>query len=172
MSETGPVVRPAEPADAPAIVALVDRCFDEYREIAPAGWEPPNQSGALDRVEATIALSRAGGAVAESDGEHAGQVLWIPAMRARKYDSTDPHTAYLSQLFVAPRFRGTGLAPRLLSWALGTARDLRYREMRLLTPQGQRRARAFYAREGWSELGDWGVHPELDLPVVEYGRRI
>jgi GNAT superfamily N-acetyltransferase len=167
-----PVVRPVQIGDAQAIIDLVERCFVEYGEFAPPGWTPTSQDGALERVEASIALAGAGGAVAERDGEHAGQVLWIPAVGAHNYESEDPYTAYLSQLFVSTRFRGTGLAGRLLAWAVRMARGLRYREMRLLTPRGQGRARAFYEREGWSELGDWGVHPELGLPVVEYGRRL
>jgi GNAT superfamily N-acetyltransferase len=166
------VLRPVEPWDALAIVELVARCFEEYREFAPADWSPPAQDGAVERVEAAIATPRAGGAVAEAAGSHAGQILWIPAVAAQHFHSEDPYTAYLSQLFLAPKHRGTGLAARLLDWGVDSVRELGYREMRLLTPKGQRRARAFYAREGWSELGDWGVHSELGLPLVEYGRRI
>ena len=44
--------------------------------------------------------------------------------------------------------------------------------MQLLTPKGQARARRFYEREGWTFLGDWGMDPDLALPVVEYGRRL
>jgi GNAT superfamily N-acetyltransferase len=154
------------------MVDLVNSCFEEYREFAPAGWEPPGGDGAVDRVEAALARGGAGGAVAEADGSHAGHAMWIPAISSHHYDCEDPGTAYLSQLFLSPDQRGTGLASRLLEWAVDGARRLGYREMRLLTPAGQTRARAFYAREGWSELGDWGVHPELRLALVECGRRL
>jgi GNAT superfamily N-acetyltransferase len=166
------VVRPVERRDAAAIVELVSLCFEEYREFAPADWNPPVQGDALERVEAAIAMPRSGGAVAEDGGTHAGQVLWIPAALSPNYESDDPSVAYLSQLFLAPGYRGSGLAARLLGWAIRSAGELGYREVRLLTPKGQSRARAFYAREGWTELGDWGVHSDLRLPLVEYGRRL
>ena len=165
-------IRPAEPGDAAAMVDLVNSCFEEYREFAPASWEPPGGEGAVERVEVGLSRGGSGGAVAEADGAHAGHAMWIPALAAPHYDTDDPGTAYLSQLFLSREHRGTGLASQLLGWAVDRARRLGYREMRLLTPAGQARARAFYAREGWSELGDWGVHPELRLPLVECGRRL
>jgi GNAT superfamily N-acetyltransferase len=154
------------------MVDLVSRCFGEYREFAPGGWEPPGGEGAVERVEGALARGGSGAAVAEADGDHVGHVMWIPAVTSSHYDGNDPATAYLSQLFLTPDHRGTGLATELMAWAVDGARSLGYREMRLLTPAGQARARAFYAREGWSELGDWGVHPELRLPLVECGRRL
>lgn len=165
-------IRPVEAGDAAAMVDLVNSCFEEYRGFAPAGWEPPGGDGAVERVEAALLRGGSGGAVAEADGAHAGHAMWIPAISAPHYECDDPSTAYLSQLFLSREHRGTGLAARLLDWAVDGARGLGYREMRLLTPAGQARARAFYGREGWSELGDWGVHPELRLALVEYGRRL
>jgi GNAT superfamily N-acetyltransferase len=167
-----PVIRPAAVGDASAMVDLVNRCFEEYRDFAPGGWNPPTGEGAVERVEAALARGGSGGAVAGADGAHAGHVMWIPAVSSSHYDCDDPATAYLSQLFLVPDHRGTGLATELLAWSVDGARGLGYREMRLLTPAGQARARAFYAREGWSELGDWGVHPELRLPLMEFGRRL
>jgi GNAT superfamily N-acetyltransferase len=167
-----PVIRPAAVGDASAMVDLVNRCFEEYRDFAPGGWNPPTGGGAVERVEAGLARDGSGGTVAETDGAHAGHAMWIPAVASAHYDCDDPATAYLSQLFLIPAHRGTGLATELLARAVDGARSLGYREMRLLTPAGQARARAFYAREGWSELGDWGVHPELRLPLVECGRRL
>jgi GNAT superfamily N-acetyltransferase len=165
------VIRPAEVGDATRMVELVNRCFEEYRQFAPAGWEPPNHEGAVERVER--GLSHEGsGIVAEANGAHVAHAMWIPASSASNYDCGDPGTAYLSQMFVAPEHRGTGLAAELLAAAVEDARSFRYREMRLLTPAGQARARAFYAREGWAELGNWGIHPELRLPLVECRRRL
>ena len=172
MSSAEPVLRPVEIRDAPAIVALVERCFEEYREFAPAGWEPPPQTGAAERVEASIARPEGDGAVAVAGGEHVGHALWIPALHSQRYESDDPDVAYLWQLFLAPAGRGTGLAARLLNWAVDSTRDTGFREMRLLTPRGQERARAFYEREGWSAFGDWGIDPDLNLPIVEYGLRL
>ena len=40
---------------------------------------------------------------------------------------------------------------------------------RLWTPSGQRRARAFYAREGWRETGTEWFDEGLQLMLVELG---
>jgi GNAT superfamily N-acetyltransferase len=172
MSSAPAGLRPAEAPDAAAIAGLVERCFEEYREFAPAGWEPPSQVGAAERIEASLARPEGGGAVAVAMEAHAGHVLWIPATSAMRYESDDPTVAYLWQLFVAPAHRGSGLATRLLDWVVGSTRALAFREIRLLTPRNHERARAFYEREGWSSLGDWGVDPDLNLPLLEYGRRL
>lgn len=171
MTQAGPVLRPADPADAPAIVALVHRCFEEYAEFAPTGWTPPPDVGARSRMEVALARPVTGGRVAVGDAGHLGHVLWIPAGDSERLATDDPRFAYLWQLFVEPAHRGAGVAAALLAAATAAARDEGYAEMRLLTPKHHARARRFYEREGWSGLGDWGVDPDLGLPLVEYGIR-
>lgn len=165
-------LRPVRVADSTAIAGLVGACFEEYREIAPDGWEPPPQQAAAERVESGLGRPGAGGTVAEADGAHAGHVLWLPSAQARRFAGDDPEVAYLWQLFVDPSHRGGGLAAVLLASAVEGCSADGFAEMRLLTPRDQARARAFYAREGWSLLGDWGMDPDLGLPLVEFGRRL
>lgn len=171
MSREEVALRPARSSDAKAIAALVAVCFEEYRSIAPEGWEPPSRDGA-ERVAESLARPGAGGVVAEAAGGHAGHVLWLPSAQARRFAGDDPQVAYLWQLFVAPGYRGTKLAARLLELAVDACRGDGFAEFRLLTPRDQERARAFYEREGWNSLGDWGIDPDLGLPLVEYGRRL
>jgi hypothetical protein len=45
-------------------------------------------------------------------------------------------------------------------------------EARLYTPVGQARARAFYAREGWREVGPSDAAAELGLDVLELRRAL
>jgi hypothetical protein len=49
-------------------------------------------------------------------------------------------------------------------------RERGYREARLFTPAGQARARAFYGREGWREVGGPFHAPEFDLDILELRR--
>ena len=172
MSENAWAVRAVRREDAGAIVELVHDCFEEYREIAPAGWEPPpDRRGPRERMEAGLERASTRGLVGEAAGDHAGHVLWIPAADSERMDTDDPEVAYLWQLFVAPAHRGSGLASRLMGDTLDAA-SAGYEEIRLLTPRDHGRARRFYEREGWSLLGDWGMDSDLKLPIVEYGLRL
>ena len=47
-----------------------------------------------------------------------------------------------------------------------------YARMRLFTPAGQARARAFYEREGWRTDGVIMPEPLLGLDLVEYRREL
>jgi GNAT superfamily N-acetyltransferase len=173
VTEPGLVLRPVEPADAQAIATLVHRCFEEYEEFAPEGWRPPSATGAPARMEVALARPTTGGRVAVAEGgAHAGHVLWIPAADSERIAADAWEAGYLWQLFVEPAHRGTGVAAALLAAGTAAAREEGYEEMRLLTPKDHVRARRFYEREGWSDLGDWGVDPDLGLPLVEYGLRL
>ena len=165
-------VRAVRREDAPAILGLVHECFEEYRDFAPPGWEPStDRRGPRERMEAGLSRPSTGGWVGESDGVHAGHVLWIPASESERMGAEDAALGYVWQLFVAPRHRGSGLAAGLMAAMLEAARE-RYGEMRLLTPRDHARARRFYEREGWTLLGDWGLDSDLRLPVVEYRMRL
>lgn len=172
MSRPSWEVRAVRREDAPAILGLVHECFEEYRDFAPPGWEPStDRAGPRERMEAGLSRPSTGGWVGESDGVHAGHVLWIPASESERMGTEDAALGYVWQLFVAPRHRGSGLAAGLMAAMLEAARE-RYGEMRLLTPRDHARARRFYEREGWTLLGDWGLDSDLRLPVVEYGMRL
>ena len=47
-----------------------------------------------------------------------------------------------------------------------------YEQLRLVTPAGQRRSRAFYEREGWSTDGIETLEPMLGLELVTYTRPV
>ena len=75
-----------------------------------------------------------------------------------------------------PRWWGSGLASRLHRLALEEAARQGYETIRLYTPVGQARARAFYAREGWvpapPPAGRAFAEPLLGLDLLEYRRAL
>jgi hypothetical protein len=56
--------------------------------------------------------------------------------------------------------------------AVREARQQGFTSMRLWTPHGQRRARRFYEREGWTLTGDVHYESPFGLTVVEYSRNL
>ena len=69
-----------------------------------------------------------------------------------------------------PSHFGGGVATALMQALVGEAVRRGYEEMRLFTPAEQHRARRFYEREGWREVGR-GEETPLGFPVVEYRLR-
>ena len=55
----------------------------------------------------------------------------------------------LRKMYLSPTFRGRGYGKRLLTWALGRARELGFRRMELETAQVLRPAIALYERAGF-----------------------
>jgi GNAT superfamily N-acetyltransferase len=102
-----PVLRPLHLSDAPAAAALVRAAF----AAQPVVLDPP--ASALGVTADTLAahLSRAGGAVAESEGRIIGVVLW----------EAGDGPLQVSRLAVAPEARLQGIARALLAAAEAAA---------------------------------------------------
>jgi GNAT superfamily N-acetyltransferase len=154
-------IRRAELADAPALAETVRQGFEGYREWAPPGWDPPPPQlhligirERLVRPDAWCELALAGGA---------------PAGHGASLDSGLPGLGHLWMLFVREPWWGSGLAADLLARCVAAAAG-EYAAMRLHTPAGHGRARAFYEREGWRLDGDAWYEPTLGLELVEYRR--
>jgi len=148
--------------EAPALMAIVQAGFETYRDFAPAGWEPPDETRPemVARMRDEIATGFV--LVAQDGDELAGHVTLVPGDRPSA-DGLVPDF-HLRHLFVLPRWWGSGVARELHARALershGTAR--------LYTPAGQARARRFYEREGWElHLGPHFV-AAIGLELVEY----
>lgn len=155
--------------DIEELAALVAEAWAGYRSFAPKGWRPPKaeaQSAALSRW---IEDPDFWGELASREGELAGHATFIPAARHTLVANEDPGLAHLGHMFVRPEHWGTGVAARLMERALEAATKRGYWSMRLFVPEGQARARRFYAREGFGQVGeplDMGV----GLSVLEYRR--
>lgn len=89
--------------------------------------------------------------VATEDGELAGYVFVLPASMAFVWDA-----AVLNEVFVAPDYRGTGVADDLMESAFDLARgmDLPLDRMVLDVDRENDRARAFYDRYGFEHWGE------------------
>jgi GNAT superfamily N-acetyltransferase len=169
-------LRRAGPDDLDAILATVRIGFETFAAFAPPGWAPPTPADERARTaerlrdpESWVTLARAG-------GEPVGHVGFIPARERRVGDAppADPSSsppvtglAHLWQLFVLPRWWGTGVAGTLHEVAVDEMRAQGYEGARLFTPSQHMRARRFYERRGWA-LGEQRLDPHLGLELAEY----
>ena len=168
---TGPAFRAATTADAEDLARLVIDGFEEFRSFAPPGWAPPPLDAEIEPLRELLADPDGWSRVAEQGGELVGQVTIMPAA-SHVRGSDDPSLAHLRTLFVRRDFWGTGVATALHAAAAEAARERGFASMRLFTPAQQRRARRFYEREGWEQLGDEFLEPDLGLVIVQYRRRL
>jgi GNAT superfamily N-acetyltransferase len=176
-----PTFRRAGLADAAVLAETVQLGFESYRAWAPRGWDPPAPEIDLARIRSGVVRRDVWCMIAEERGEAAGHVAFTPALAGPRDHSgrtpTEPREpipglAHLWMLFVREPWWGTGLAADLLSRAVAEAGARGYAAMRLDTPAGAARARAFYEREGWSRAGVPVFAPALGLDVVEYRRGV
>lgn len=105
MTEPGPSIRPAAPADAGLIFALVSE-LAAYEKLSHEVRSTPGMLAAALFADAPRAFC----AIAEWEREPAGLALWF-------YDFSTfegRHGLYLEDLFVRPAFRGRGVGGALL----------------------------------------------------------
>jgi predicted N-acetyltransferase YhbS len=161
--------RRGTPDDAPALARAVADAFEGYRAWAAPEWEPPDAASAAEVASLRERLADAGdwSLLALDGGVLAGHVMFEPARAFRGSPDIVPGLAHVAHVFVDERWWGTGLAARLLGEAVDEIRAQGYRAARLWTPAGQRRARAFYRREGWTETGQETFDEGLGLLIVE-----
>jgi GNAT superfamily N-acetyltransferase len=164
-------IRLATPNDAGALAGTTRLGFESYREWAPAGWRPPPRALELRAIRERLKQTTTWCAMAVGeDGEPAGHVGITHASERDRPHVRIPGRAHLWMLFVRPPWWGSGLAQRLHRLGLEEARRQGYDTIRLYTPYGAERARAFYTREGWQLQGGAFAEPLLGLDLVEYRR--
>jgi len=171
MDATALDIRVAVPDDASALAGTTRLGFESYRSWAPEGWEPPPPALELRSIRERLRQSSTWCAMAvDARGEPAGHVGITHAAERERPHVRIPGRAHLWMLFVRPPWWGSGLATRLHRLALEQAAREGYETIRLYTPYGAARARAFYAREGWTAAGPAFHEPLLGLDLVEYRR--
>ena len=166
-------IRIAVPDDAPALAVTTRLGFDSYRDWAPEGWEPPPHALEIRSIRERLRQQTTWCAMAvQTDGEQAGHVGITHAADRQRPHVRVPARAHLWMLFVRPPWWGSGLAARLHTLGLEEAARQGYETIRLYTPYGAARARAFYEREGWEQAGPAFPEPLLGLDLVEYRREL
>lgn len=167
------IVRLATLADARDLAVTVQEGFETYRAWAPRGWDPPSLevhvSGIRDRLPEPGCVCLLAEVETETETgaerEPAGHVAYLPAR-------DEVAVAHVWMLFVRRQQWGTGIATDLLARAVAAATEEGYTGMRLHTPAGHARARAFYEREGWTAASPPFYEPMLGLPLVTYRIRL
>jgi len=171
MDATALDIRVAVPDDASALAGTTRLGFESYRSWAPEGWEPPPPALELRSIRERLRQNTTWCAMAvDDDGVPAGHVGITHAAERERPHVRIPGRAHLWMLFVRPPWWGSGLATRLHRLALEQAAREGYETIRLYTPYGAARARAFYEREGWTAAGPAFPEPLLGLDLVEYRR--
>jgi GNAT superfamily N-acetyltransferase len=166
-------IRIAVPDDAAALARTTRLGFESYRAWAPAGWRPPAPSLEVRSIRERLRHATTWCAMAlDADGEPAGHVGITYAAERERPHVRVPGRAHLWMLFVRPPCWGSGLAGRLHQLALEETARQGYETIRLYTPHGAARARAFYVREGWELAGGAFFEPLLGLDLIEYRRTL
>jgi len=147
--------RDALPADGPELARVARRCFTEtfgtlYRQEDLAAF----LDAAFGATGLPSHLTDPAYAVrlATDDGAIVGFCKLGPVV----FPGAWPESAIeLHQLYVLGPWHGEGVAPVLMDWALGTARARDASEMILSVYVDNHRARRFYERYGFVEIGQY-----------------
>src|SRR5262245_40724092 len=132
---TEPTLRPATPADAPAMQACVDAAYCHYIPRLDGQKPGPMERDYAQEVRDHIAY------ILEDNGEVIGILVLI-----RKDDGI-----LLDNVAVHPAYQKQGYGRRLLQFAETTARDLGFEVLTLYTNAVMTENQALYKRIGYVE---------------------
>jgi GNAT superfamily N-acetyltransferase len=163
------LVRPAEPADIPTIVALWTRFLLEEENAV----ENPDVEAHRDRwrwrlerqIEAGYAF------VVERDNGIAGFACLIGRLEGRVEPRSEIPcgVAYVTDLYVVPEVRGTEAAADLVQRLVAAAYEAGFSEAWTNTGARNARAQAFFRRTGWRAMTGFAL-PGLENQVYfEHG---
>ena len=163
---TGIHYRNAGIADAVLLADLFARSFCEtFAHL----YKPEDLAAFLDTVnEAGFAAELSDPSfdirIAEADGAPAGFAkLGKPSLPVE----TPPATLELWQIYVLSDWQGAGIGPALFDWTSARARERGARHLQLTVYVDNHRAKAFYERRGFLEVGRYdfmvGNHADEDI---------
>lgn len=158
--------RAARPEDSTAIAGLFRRSFvDTFGHLYRVeDLQDFLATKTADAFRADIEDPRVDVIVAEQDGTLAGYVkLGPPALPVE----TPPETVELCQLYVLKDWHGRGVARELMDRALDLVRQKNARHVQLSVYIDNHRARRFYERYGFEQVGRYdfmvGSHADEDI---------
>ena len=158
--------RAAELADAASLRALFAKSFVEtfghlYR---PSDLQEFLDGNSLLKWETNLTDPEVAIRVCEMDGELAGFIELAP--KKLPYETAAP-AFELRRLYLRSNAHGRGIADELMKWALAEAARRGARELVLSVYVDNHRARSFYQRYGFEEVGKYdfmvGSHADEDL---------
>ena len=160
------ILRPATPADAPALAKLGAETF-----VAAFGhlYHPEDLAAFLaevhnpEAVAGEIAGNTCTHCLVEADGALVAFCkLRYPTKFAGHTDARDP--IELGQLYALPTHTGTGVGGQLMDWALGHARENGHDAVLLSVYAENFGAQRFYQRHGFAKIADitFKVGEQLD----------
>lgn len=142
------------PSDGPALVAMARRCF---AETFGQRYQPRDLDAFLDAAYGSH------GMLAELEDSRVDFRVALAGTEIIAYAKVSPLTApasdpkrgalELRQIYVLKPWQGTGVAESLMAWALDRARIRRAPEMYLTVFDDNHRAKRFYARHGFADVG-------------------
>jgi len=158
--------RDGVPADAAALDALFDESFTETfgHLYAPEDLSFFLSGFAVEDWERELGDPAFAFRIAEEDGRLAGYAKLGPVSLPVTPAGS---AAELSQLYLRKAWHGAGVAQMLMDWTLEAARQRGAAELYLSVFTENHRARRFYARYGFEEVGPYifmvGKHEDDDL---------
>lgn len=163
---TGIAYRDSRPADAGPVADLFARSFGEtfahlYRPEDLAAFLHSASAEAFERELADPSFDFR---IAEAAGQAVG---FAKLGKASLPVETPPGTLELGQIYVLNAWQGTGIGAALFDWAAKRARDRGADYLQLTVYVDNHRARAFYERRGFVEVGRYdfmvGSHADEDI---------
>ena len=148
-------IRPAGPADVPALVSLMQSFYAE------ANFDLPIDSAAR-AFEVLLADERLGTAwLAEEDGNAVGHLV-LTVCFSMEYGGL---RGFIDDLYVRPGARGHGAGARLLAAAREDALQRGVRALHVEVGPDNLVARRLYARAGYTDSGHLFMSLPLAAPV-------
>ncbi len=146
------MIRPAIPADVPALVVLMTEFYAESDYVLPS-------APATRAFEMLLADARLGGVwLAEEDGTPVGHLV-LTLSFSMEYGGL---RGFIDDLYVRPAARGRGVAAALLTAARVAALERGVRALHVEAGPDNLVARRVYERAGYADSG----HLLLTLPLA------
>jgi len=159
--------RNAGPEDAATLDRIFDTTFcDTFAHLYRAeDLDAFLSSFGISDWEAQLLNDAYAFRIAEEDGEAAGYLKLGPMKLPVE---TDRPAILLDQLYVAKKHHGAGIARELMDWGFDEARRREAEEMYLTVYIDNHRAKRFYERYGFVEVGqyDFMVGNQADHDII------
>jgi GNAT superfamily N-acetyltransferase len=152
-----PRIRPAEPADVPAILSLVRDLADYERSLSEVHATEQSLRESLFAARPAVFAH-----VVEHEGKVAGFALWFLNFSTW----LGRHGIYLEDLYVHPDLRGRGYGRALLAELAGIAMQRGYGRLEWAVLDWNEPAIGFYRSLGAMSMDEWRVNRVTGAPLA------